>query len=110
MVLVPVEAGGAPEPPRVLDGERVASVLSAETHPALRAAGAEESTAQVVQRHRDLLEEVADTHRGETVLVLAEASALGLVVPALVAGARASDGTVVLERDAEGWALRRGSD
>jgi len=41
---------------------------------------------------RAVLEEIADVHRGETVLV---------VVPAAVAG-----GAVLVERDADGWACR----
>jgi probable phosphoglycerate mutase len=75
-----------------------------------------ESGAEVIARHRDQLEEIADLHRGETVLVVGHQTALGLVVPHLVPGlgvawARehelANTESVELETDADGWVLRR---
>ena len=75
-----------------------------------------ESGAEVVERHRVQFEEIADLHRGETVLVVGHQTALGIVVPALARGlspvwARdnelANTETVELDRDADGWALRR---
>ena len=42
-----------------------------------------ESGAQVVARHRAQLDEIADLHRGETVLVVGHQTALGIVVPTL---------------------------
>lgn len=56
------------------------------------AAGGHVGTAGVGGPIRAVLEEIADTHRGETVLV---------VVPPAVAG-----GEVLAERDADGWAFR----
>ena len=49
---------------------------------------------------RDLLEELADTYRGETVLVLGDVDALLAVVALPGAG---SDEPVVLEGDEDGW-------
>jgi 2,3-bisphosphoglycerate-dependent phosphoglycerate mutase len=75
-----------------------------------------ESGADVVARHREQLEEIADLHRGETVLVVGHQTALGLVVPSLVPGlsvawARSNDlantESIELENDADGWVLRR---
>ena len=42
-----------------------------------------ESGAEVVERHRAQFEEIADLHRGETVLVVGHQTALGIVVPTL---------------------------
>jgi probable phosphoglycerate mutase len=78
-----------------------------------------ESGTEVVERHRRQLDEIADLHRGETVLVVGHQTALGIVVPTLVgdltpARARAEGlanaETVELERDADGWVLRRWGD
>ena len=75
-----------------------------------------ESGAEVVARHRAELEEIADLHRGETVLVIGHQTALGLVVPTLVPGLSfdwtrshelANTESIELEHDADGWALRR---
>ena len=75
-----------------------------------------ESGHDVVARHSETLEEIADLHRGETVLVVGHQQALGIVVPTLArnltpAWARSHDlentETVELERDADGWVLRR---
>jgi broad specificity phosphatase PhoE len=74
-----------------------------------------ESGAEVVARHREQLEEIADLHRGETVLVVGHQTALGIVVPTLtgvdVAWARenelANTESIELEHDADGWVLRR---
>jgi broad specificity phosphatase PhoE len=75
-----------------------------------------ESGTEVVARHREEFEEIADLHRGETVLVVGHQSALGIVVPTLAqnltpAWARENDlantESVELENDADGWMLRR---
>jgi 2,3-bisphosphoglycerate-dependent phosphoglycerate mutase len=74
-----------------------------------------ESGAEVVARHRTQLEEIADLHRGETVLVVGHQTALGLVVPTLTGvtfgWAREHElpntGSLEVEHDADGWALRR---
>ena len=75
-----------------------------------------ESGAEVVARHREQFEEIADLHRGETVLVVGHQCALGIVVPALArnltpAWTRDNDldntESVELENDADGWMLRR---
>ena len=74
-----------------------------------------ESGAEVVARHRAQFEEIADLHRGETVLVVGHQTALGIVVPTLagltVAWARdnelANTESIELENDADGWVLRR---
>ncbi len=77
-----------------------------------------ESGAEVVERHRSLLEEIADAHRGETALVVGHQTALGIAVPALVpeldvGWAREHEldntETVELEHDGDGWSLRRWS-
>lgn len=78
-----------------------------------------ESGAEVVERHRDQLEEIADLHRGETVLVVGHQTALGIVVPTLVpslsiAWARSNElantESIELQNDADGWVLRRWGD
>ncbi len=72
-----------------------------------------ESGTEVVARHRAVLEEVADQHNGETVLVVGHQTALGIVVPTLV-GLRGPGwgdphgpgdvGRIELLRGADGWA------
>jgi probable phosphoglycerate mutase len=78
-----------------------------------------ESGTDVVERHRAQFEEIADLHRGETVLVVGHQTALGIVVPTLALGltptwarenALANTQSVELERDADGWVLRRWGD
>jgi broad specificity phosphatase PhoE len=75
-----------------------------------------ESGDDVLARHRDQLEEIADLHRGETVLVIGHQTALGFVVPQLVPGLSrewvldhelANTESIELENDADGWGLRR---
>ncbi len=75
-----------------------------------------ESGHDVVRRHADQLEEIADLHRGETVLVVGHQQALGIAVPTLARNlspgwAREHDldntETVELEHDADGWLARR---
>jgi broad specificity phosphatase PhoE len=75
-----------------------------------------ETGAEVVARHQEQFEEIADLHRGETVLVVGHQTALGIVVPSLArnvtpAWARDRDlgnaEPVELDRDADGWLLRR---
>ena len=74
--------------------------------------GAEDGHA-VVKRFREALEEIADTHRGETVLVFTHGGVMSLVVPRLssnvrndlVAGQRFLPNCVPaeVEVDADGW-------
>lgn len=54
------------------------------------------------------LEDIADAHRGETVLVVARRDVLRSVVPALLPGAGELGTAAVLELavDADGWVLR----
>jgi 2,3-bisphosphoglycerate-dependent phosphoglycerate mutase len=75
-----------------------------------------ESGQDVLDRHRETFEEIADLHRGETVLVVGHQTALGFVVPQLVPGlsvqwARdhelANTESIELQNDADGWVLRR---
>jgi broad specificity phosphatase PhoE len=71
-----------------------------------------ESGSEVVDRYREELEEIADQHNGETVLVVGHQTALGIVVPTLtgrrVPGWAEHDGPpdtgrVELLRGADGW-------
>jgi probable phosphoglycerate mutase len=74
-----------------------------------------ESGAEVVARVGGVLEEVADTHRGEAVLVISHGGAICTTVPSLAANLSASHGwdrplancdVVALEADADGWVAR----
>lgn len=69
---------------------------------------------EVVQRVRAVLDEIADQHRGETVVVVSHGGAMSLALPWLAGNApndraRASGvpncGFVELEGDADGWRL-----
>jgi 2,3-bisphosphoglycerate-dependent phosphoglycerate mutase len=73
--------------------------------------GAEDGHA-VVQRFTEALEQVADTHRGETVLVFTHSAVMSLVIPRLAVNVRndlaaqhppPSCAPVEVEVDAEGW-------
>lgn len=75
-----------------------------------------ESGREVIERHRAQFEEIADLHRGEAVLVVGHQTALGIVVPSLAdnltpgwARDHRLENTecVELDRDADGWVLRR---
>jgi probable phosphoglycerate mutase len=75
-----------------------------------------ETGSEVVARHREQLDEIADQHRGETVLVVGHQTALGIVVPTLARNVTpswardhdlANTESVELDRDADGWLLRR---
>jgi broad specificity phosphatase PhoE len=75
-----------------------------------------ESGTEVVARHRDQFDQIADLHRGETVLVVGHQTALEIVVPTLALNLTppwtrehelANTESVELERDADGWVLRR---
>ena len=75
-----------------------------------------ESGNEVVARHRAQFEEIADLHRGETVLVVGHQTALGIVVPTLARDVTAQwardnelDNTESIELavDADGWAIAR---
>jgi broad specificity phosphatase PhoE len=72
-----------------------------------------ESDLQAADRYRRALEEIADVHRGETVLVVSHAGVMALVLPRLatnggIGGERepARPGVAELLIDADGWALR----
>ncbi|MBM6400545.1 histidine phosphatase family protein [Phycicoccus sonneratiae] len=70
-----------------------------------------ERVADVVARVRAVLEEVADAHRGETVLVVSHGGAVMATVPELVGAPRVTarelvlpgGGHLVLEADEDGW-------
>ena len=74
-----------------------------------------ESGREVVDRFAAVLSEIADTHRGESVLVVSHGGAICLAVPCLVRNldpAHARDlplpnsAVVALEADADGWVAR----
>ncbi|NYE37737.1 putative phosphoglycerate mutase [Nocardioides cavernae] len=74
-----------------------------------------ESGHEIVERCRLVLEEVADAHRGESVLVVSHGGVMCLALPALarnLASGHARDlplpngGVVALEGDADGWVAR----
>lgn len=74
-----------------------------------------ESGEEVVQRYRDVLEVVADTHRGEAVLVVSHGGVMCLALSALARNLTLSHsrdlpmptgGVVALEADADGWVAR----
>jgi probable phosphoglycerate mutase len=74
-----------------------------------------ESGLEVVARYEAVLEEVADAHRGESVLVVSHGGVMSMVLP-LLARNLAPDhtrglllpncGVVALEADADGWVAR----
>ncbi|HEX2704459.1 MAG TPA: histidine phosphatase family protein, partial [Candidatus Lustribacter sp.] len=77
--------------------------------------GGESGTA-ILARMRQALDEVADRHRGEAVLVVSHGGAMSLALPRLVSGAAsptlavpavANRAVVALEGDADGWRLTR---
>jgi broad specificity phosphatase PhoE len=96
-------------------GEVVAATLGVglEAHDGLREVGVESEDA-VVARVTAELEDIADQHRGEAVLVVGHQAALGLTLGRLVPrGTGVPDwgrgGTpVALEGDADGWVVRPG--
>ncbi|WP_210440455.1 histidine phosphatase family protein [Nocardioides xinjiangensis] len=99
---------GDPDPFRDTFGAWLAGDLDA------RVPGAE-SGAEVVARVAAVLQEVADTHRGEAVLVVSHGGAVCAAVPALARNldpAHALDvplghcDVVALEGDADGWVCR----
>ena len=77
-----------------------------------------ESGTEVLARYRAVLDEVADAHRGESVLVVSHGGVMCLVLPLLARNlapdhTRAlplpSCGVVALEADADGWVARSGA-
>jgi hypothetical protein len=95
---------------------RLAASLDLPTRPldGLHRRGVGEGEAQVVGRVRDGLDSLADLYRGESVLVLADARLMELVLPRLAANAGPAavrgrqlvpGDAAVLERDADGWRL-----
>lgn len=74
-----------------------------------------ESGLEVLERYRAVLDEVADAHRGESVLVVSHGGVMCMVLP-LLARNLAPDhtrdlplpncGVVALEADADGWVAR----
>ena len=74
-----------------------------------------ESGLEVVARYEAVLEEVADAHRGESVLVVSHGGVMSMVLPLLarnLAPGHTRDlpmpncGVVALEADADGWVAR----
>lgn len=74
-----------------------------------------ESGVEVVARYRDVLDEVADAHRGESVLVVSHGGVMCLALAVLAVNlspGHARDlpmphaGVVALEGDADGWVAR----
>jgi probable phosphoglycerate mutase len=79
-----------------------------------RIAGAE-SGDEVVQRYRDVLEEIADAHRGESVLVVSHGGVMCMALSALARNLALSHsrdlpmpncGVVAVEGDDDGWVAR----
>lgn len=79
-----------------------------------RIAGAE-SGVEVVERYQAVLEEIADSHRGEAVLVISHGGVMCMALPALARNLAASHGhdlpmpncgVVAVEADADGWVAR----
>jgi probable phosphoglycerate mutase len=79
-----------------------------------RIAGAESGT-EVVARVGGVLEEVADSHRGEAALVISHGGAICMAVPLLATNLASAHGwdrplancdVVALEADADGWVAR----
>ena len=72
----------------------------------------EESADDVVTRMLGALEEIADLHRGEAVLVVGHLAAIGLTLPHLLDGTGSPNpgldpgAWLALEGDADGWVLR----
>jgi probable phosphoglycerate mutase len=80
---------------------------------------AAESGREVVDRMAAVLEEAADAHRGETVLVVSHGGAICTAVPHLALNLAPrfphgrplpNCGVVELEADADGWVARRWVD
>jgi probable phosphoglycerate mutase len=77
-----------------------------------------ERVGDIVARVREVLEEIADQHRGEAVLVVGHGGSLLATLPELVGRPRASAydltlpsaGHVELEVDADGWRLVRAEE
>lgn len=76
---------------------------------------ADQETADLVDRVRGVLEEAADLHRGESVLVVSHGAVIDRVVPSLAVNLRAGHGlaapmppggVVELDGDADGWVAR----
>lgn len=79
-----------------------------------RISGAESGT-EVVSRVGEVLEEVADSHRGEATLVISHGGSICLAVPHIATNLAAAHGwdrplancdVVALEADADGWVAR----
>lgn len=74
-----------------------------------------ESGEEVLARYRAVLEEVADAHRGESVLVVSHGGVMCMALPSLVANLRSAHAlatpldncaVVEVEGDADGWVAR----
>jgi probable phosphoglycerate mutase len=74
-----------------------------------------ESGQEVVARYEAVLEEVADAHRGESVLVVSHGGVMSMVLPRLARNLAPDHthglplpncGVVALEADADGWVAR----
>lgn len=77
--------------------------------------GDHESGVEVVERYQAVLEEIADSHRGEAVLVISHGGVMCMALPALARNLAASHGhdlpmpncgVVAVEADADGWVAR----
>lgn len=78
-----------------------------------------ESGDEVVARYRAVLDEVADSHRGEAVLVVSHGGVMCLALSVLAANLSVSHsrdlpmpncGVVAMEADADGWVARSWAD
>ena len=74
-----------------------------------------ESGADVVERYRAVLDEIADSHRGESVLVISHGGVMCMALSALAGNLALSHsrdlslpncGVVAVEADADGWVAR----
>ena len=97
------------------DDDRAQQVFDAWLHGDLAAScpGAEDGHA-VVKRFKEALDEIADRHRGETVLVFSHGGAMSLAIPRLSANLRndpaaqrflSSCVAAEIEVDADGWCV-----
>ncbi len=95
----------------VQTAEVVAGALGLHVRVSAALAEAYDAGGESARRRVEELEEIADAHRGETVLVVAGRDVLRSVVPRLApglaeAGPLAPDRPVELAVDADGWVLR----
>lgn len=125
LLVIPVEAGREKGLADAVAGDRVASVWTGPTTAAARTgralaarlgvgvvvradlrdlAGAGESVAQGAARVSAVVAEIADTHRGEAVVVVGHGRALHAAMPHVEAAP--AGGVLELEGDGDGWVVR----